>query len=166
MLLGLRLLRDYDSQQALELLTKDEDDLLQLLLEGHPNLFEAASEDGVPTKPSYRLELHTISLIRAVLEFSEGKVDCRQHVFDQGYTSSDNASLYGRLLGVADNAGINPMEGFDPEQMCNTLLKSKAFAEGPDISLLEVIEWNTRIVDFLPIGFREEHLVRYSEKQT
>ena len=159
MLLGLRLLRDYDSQQALELLAKDENNLLQPFLEGHTNLLEAASEDEVPTKPSHCLELHTISLVRAVLELSGGRVECRQHVLDQGYTSSDNASLYGRLIGVADNADMNLTGDFDAEQMCNALLKSKAFAEGPDVNILDVIKWNTRMADFLPIGFRGECLV-------
>jgi len=156
--LGLNLLGSYDSRLALELLAKDEDDLLQPFWKGRRVLFEAASETEASMKMLEGLELHNISLLRCLLEFSGGRVERRQHALDPEHSISDNANLFGLLIGIA---GTNPFGSFDSKQMHGALSKSEIFAGDPDISTLDTVEWSMQLMDFLPIGFPEGYLVRY-----
>jgi len=149
-----------DSPLALDLLAKDHDDLLQPFRKDHMDLCEAALENEVPIKTLERSKLQTISLVRGLLEFSGGRVDCRQHAFDPEYTASDNLSQCGILIGIT---GINRFGNFDSEKMYNALLKSKVFAEDPDTSALDTVTWSIHMMNFLPIGFPKRYLVGQSE---
>jgi len=135
--LGLNLLGSYDSRPALELLAKDEDDLLQPFQNGHRDLFMAASETEAPMKMLPCSELHIISLVRCLLEFFGGKVERRQHALDQEYPISDNANLFGLLIGIV---GTNRFGSFDSKQMHAALSKSELFVE-TQISA-RWIQWN------------------------
>jgi len=161
--LGLNLLGNYDTRVALELLAKDEDDLLQPFQKGHRDLFGAVSESEVPMKMLQGSELHNISLVRCLLEFSGGMVERRQHALDPEYPISDNANLFGLLIGIAST---NRFGSFDSKQMHGALSKSEIFAGDPDISTLDTVEWSMQLMDFLPIGFPEGYLVRYLKERT
>lgn len=100
MFLGLKLLRYYNSCDALRLLAKGEADVLKPFKESQKNSLKALSKPEVPVIRSKGLELQTISLVRGLLDFCGGMVDCRQHTFEQGYTIGDNLNLYGILVGV------------------------------------------------------------------
>lgn len=150
------------SPLALDLLAKDQDDLLQPFQQGHTDLLETALEIEIPVKTLERSKLQSISLVRGLLEFSGGRVECRQHAFDQEYTASDNISLCGILIGIT---GTNRFGNFDSQKMYNALLKSKIFAEDSDISALDTVKWSIEMMNFLPIGFSKGYLVRHPEGQ-
>lgn len=103
--------------------------------------FKTLSEPK-PTMTLHRRERQIIFLLRHLLKLSSGKVDYQQHAFKQGFTSNDNVSLYGALVGVA---GKNPFGDFDTKQMQDALLKSKNFDVG-DITILNTVEWS-KIID-------------------
>ena len=161
MFLGLNRQRSYDSYEALELLAKDQADLLQPFQKCHTDPFKKLSEHKAPIKTLHGSELQIISLVRGLFELSGGIVDSRQHALDQEYTFSDNLNLYMVLVGVT---GTNRFGDFDPEEMYSALLKSKVF-EDSDISTLDTIGWSMRMMKFLPIGFPEGYLVIYCERR-
>ncbi len=144
----------------LELLAKDQADLLQPFQKCHTDPFKALSERKAPIKTLYGLELQMISLVRGLFELSGGIVDCRQHALDQEYTISDNLNLYMILVGVT---GTNRFGDFDPKEMYDALSKSKVFVK--DTGTLDLVGWSLQMMEFLPIGFPEGHLVCYSERR-
>jgi len=154
------LLGNYDSPLALDLLAKDQDDLLQPFRKSHTDLFEAILENEVPVKTLECSKLQTISLVRGLLEFSGGRVECRQHAFDQEHTTSDNTRLCGLLIGIT---GTNRFGNFDSKQMHDALLKSKIFADDPDISALDTVKWSTQMLEIVPFGLSKGYLVGYPE---
>lgn len=109
---------DYDSFDTDHYLESNEDDLLESL-----QLFLPIS---VPPGRTRRDETQLTSLIRALLEFSGGKVDLHQHEFAPEYTVYDNADLYASILGIT---GKRTLGDSDSEKMCNTLSKSPMFSE-------------------------------------
>ncbi|KAL9045088.1 MAG: hypothetical protein Q9214_001826 [Letrouitia sp. 1 TL-2023] len=132
-------MRSYDSCEGLELLAKDQADLLQPFQGCHKDPFKALAGPMVPIKKSKGSELQIISLVRGLLELSGGTVDHRQHAFDQEYTISDNLDLYGTLVGVTNK---NQFGDFDPKEMYNALLKSKVFVKDADVGTLDTVGWN------------------------
>ena len=162
MVLGLNRQRSYDSYKALELLAKDQADLLQPFQECRTDPFKALSERKAPIKMLHGSELQMISLVRGLLELSGGIVDCRQHALDQEYTISDNLNLYMVLVGIT---GTNQFGDFDPKEMHNALLKSKVFEKDSDIGTLDTMGWSMRMMEFLPIGFPEGYLVTYCKRR-
>jgi len=160
--LGLNRQRSYDSHEALELLTKDQADLLQPFQKCHTDPFKTLSERKAPIKTLRGSELQMISLVRGLFELSGGIVDCRQHALDQEYTNSDNLTLYMILVGVT---GTNRFGDFDPKEMHSALSKSKVFVEDLDIGTLDTVGWSMRMMEFLPIGFPEGYLVIYCERR-
>ena len=163
MFLGLNLLGNYDSPPALALLTRDQDNLLQSVQNGYRDLSKIASEQATSVKMVECLELQTISLLRGVLELCGGRVECRQHAHDQEYTASENAAIYGSLIGIT---GTNRFGNFDLKQMHNALVKSKVFAEDREFSASNAVEWSMIMMNYLPIGFPEGYLVRYLKHQS
>ncbi|KAL8832499.1 MAG: hypothetical protein Q9191_000226 [Dirinaria sp. TL-2023a] len=151
--------QNYDFYEALELLAKDQADLLQPFEKCHTDSFKTLSERKTSIKTLHDLELQMISLIRLLFELSGGIVECRQHTLDQEYTISDNLNLYMILVGVTDT---NRFEKFDSNEMYSALLKSKVF-EDSDIGTLNTIEWSMRMMEFLSIGFPEGYLIIYYE---
>ncbi len=131
------MLRNCDSSLALDLLAKDQDDLLQLFQQSHTDLLKTALEIEISIKTLKRSKLQIISLVRGLLEFSDDRVKCRQHAFDQEYTVSDNISLCDILIDIID---INRFGNFDSQKMYNALLKSKIFAEDSNISALNTMK--------------------------
>ncbi len=104
-----------------------------------------------------RAELQTISLFRSLLEFSGGRVECRQHNFDPDYTTSQNASFCAEPFGVTCS---NQFEHFDPREMHNTLLKSNLFAGASNTGVPNTLEWSQRMMASFPIGYPDNHLVQ------
>ena len=103
------------------------------------------------------LEQQTISLFRSFLEFSDGKVGCRQYSFGMNYTTSQNASLCASFLGISCSRQFGR---FDPEEMQGALSKSKLFAEQskPDIS--NTLDWGLYMMTYVPVGFPDNYLVQ------
>ena len=71
-LLGLNSLRNYSSCEALELLSKDQADLLQPFQKCYTDPFKALSESKALTKTLHGSELQIISLVRGLLELCGG----------------------------------------------------------------------------------------------
>lgn len=163
MFLGLCLLNDYDNPSAVELLGKDQDELLQVFRKLRKDLSTSPPRNSVAnfetkarsTNAQNCAEYHSISLLRCLLEFSGGREDFLQHKFDPSYTAIDNARLYGSLL---DITGSNPFGNFDSQKMRKALLRSKVFTKD-DISTLDVAQLSDRMMACLPIGFPNGYMV-------
>lgn len=154
--LGLNASRDYDSCECLKLLAKDQADLLQPVQKCHADPFRPLSKPMAPIKTSQGLEIQAISLVRGLLELSNGVVDCRQHAFDQYYAISDNFDLCKMLVGVT---GTKQFGDFDPKEIYASLLKSRVFVNDTVLSTLDVVAWSMQMMDFLPIGFPDGYLI-------
>ncbi len=63
------------------------------------------------------------------------------------------------LVGVT---GTNQFGDYNPKEMYNALLKSKVFSKDSDIGTLDTMGWSMQMMEFLPIGFPEGHLVTSS----
>lgn len=153
MILFLNLVTDYDSLDADHYLTSNEDDLLEGLQHSLP----------IPVTPERTRggEAQTTSLFRALLEFSGGRVEVQQHGFAQEYTIRDNADLYASVLSITREKtfGDSDFERIDKE-----LLGSPVFSE-TTISAQDLEESNMKMMDFLPVGFPKDYLVRYPEER-
>lgn len=154
MILFLNQETDHDSFDAYHYLTSNEDDLLES--------FQRSLLLPVPPERTRSDETQMTSLIRALLEFSGGRVDLQQHGFAQEYTVSDNADLYASVLGITRKRTFGDI---DPEEICNALLESPVFSE-VTISAQSLEDWTMQMINFLPIGFPKNYLVRYPEERT
>jgi len=47
--------------------------------------------------------------------------------------------------------------------MHDALLKSKIFADDPDISALDTVKWSTQMLEIVPFGLSKGYLVGYPE---
>jgi hypothetical protein len=148
--LVLNLLNDYDAAPVLELLRKDQDELLQAFRKDHTDLFKAA-----PANPQRIAEFHRISLLRRLFVFSGGRDDFLQRKIDPKYTANDNVNLYGSFVGVT---GSNRFGNFDSQAMLSALSKSKVFTD-EDIRTLNIVELSGQMLASLPIGFPQGYLV-------
>lgn len=162
MFLDLNLLRSYDSRLVLELLTKDEDDLLQSFWKSRRVLFETASEIETSMKMLEDLKLHNISLLWCLLKFSDDRMKRWQHTLDSEHSISDNINLFDLLIDIVDT---NSFENFDSKQMQNALSKSKIFAEDLDMSTLNTVKWSMQLMNFLLINFSKRYLIRYLKER-
>lgn len=153
MFIGLNLLKDYKSCDALELLAKDQFDLLQTFKDCVEDPFKPLSGLKVSIETYYDAEMHKISLLRILFEISGGTTNCRQQCLDQRHTFNKNLNLYGSIVGVNGAGSFGRFDEF---------LKSKAFEEDPHICPLDTVEWSLRMMQLLPIGFQEGYLVRSS----
>jgi hypothetical protein len=133
------LLQTYNVHPALELLSKDEDELLQVFT----NLSKTGSRDPNDA------EIQKISLIRCLLELSGGRKYLRQHIFHDKYSTNNNANLYGSLIGITRS---NCFGNFDSQKMLNALSTSPVFTND-DIQMLNAVELSTEMIASLPIGF-------------
>ena len=139
------MLQIYDGPPALELLSKGQDELLQV--------FTDLSKNG-SREPDCE-EIQMISLVRCLLECAGGREDFSQHIFDKEYTANENANLCGALIGIT---GSNCFGNFDMQKMLNALSRSKVFADD-DLRELNVVELSNRMTAFLRIGYPRGHLV-------
>lgn len=153
MILFLNQETDHDSFDAYHYLTSNEDDLLESL--------QLSLLLPVPPERTRSDETQMTSLIRALLEFSGGRMDLQQHGFAQEYTVSDNADLYASVLGITRKRTLGDI---DPEEICNALLESPVFSE-VTINAQSLEDWTMQMMNFLPIGFPKNYLVRYPEER-
>ena len=150
MFLLLNLQKDHNSSEAHDFLESTQDELLDTL--------QLSLSISVPAKRTRR-EAQTTSLLRALLELSGGRVDCRQHGFAEEYMASENADLYASLLGITRTRQFGDLNS---EKVYNELLKSPVFS-GMEIGLQDMKEWTTKMMSSLSVGFRTGYLVRYSK---
>ena len=146
---GLSLLKVFDCPLALDLLSRDEDQLLQGFRQDCTDLLEEV--------PTYQrdAELHSISLYWLLLVSCGAKDDFRPRKFDPKYTAKDNANMIGSLVGIS---GSNCFGDFDSQAMLNALSKSKVFTQY-EISMLDIANLTSKMAKSLPIGFPKGHLV-------
>lgn len=152
LLLSMMIFDQYDTPSALDVLKRDHKNWLQLFQIGHIDMSEKKTFSEIQEKEEWQ----TITLFRSILEFSGGKVDCKQHVFEPNYTVSQNTSLCARRLEVACSCQLG---SFDPEKMHAALSDSKLFSEvrGPDIQ--NMLEQRLRLMRIVPVGIPDNHLV-------
>jgi hypothetical protein len=153
-LLFFNLIQDHNSSDAHNYLKRDQNDLLESLQLSLP----------IPTslKRTKCDEAQITSLFRALLELSGGSVNLLQYGFAEEYTASENGDLYASVLGITRTRHFGD---FDSEEMRNTLSKSTVFS-GMTIREQDLKEWTTKMIEFLPVGFRKGYLVRYPEGRT
>ncbi len=148
MLLALSLLQDYNTPSVIQLLEKDQDEVLQAFRKDPTDLFKAASAKCQRRKA----EAHLIGLVRRLFIFSGSQDDPHQLKLDQEYTAIDNFNLYGSLVGVA---GSNRFGNFDLQGMLSALSRSKAIT-GEYIDTLDIAGLRSQMMTFLPIGFQSD----------
>ena len=161
MYFGLRCCDRYDTPSALEILERDQNDWLQPFRNGHTALSSLLVAADFPIGTRKGLEQQTISLFRSFLEFSDGKVDYRQHDFGMDYTTSQNASLCASFLGIFCSCQFGR---FDPEEMHGALSKSKLFAERSKPDIPNTLDWGLYMMAYVPVGFPDNYLVQCYQK--
>lgn len=147
----------YDTPSALDILERDYNDWLQYFRLDHTDIFKPKMTTKALSEIQEDSEWQTILLFRSILEFSGGKVDCRQHHFELDYTASQNASLCARRLSVPFS---RQMGSFDRNEMQAALSKSKLFSEVPSSEIQDTLEWSHRLMKLVPVGFPDNYLVR------
>lgn len=150
MFLLLNLENDHSSDDAHNCLESGQDELLESL--------QFTLLIPVPPQRTKLDKAQLTSLVRALLELSEGRVDLRQHKYAEEYTASGNADLYASLFNITRTRRFGD---FDLEEMCNTLSKSPVFSEMAT-SVQDLEERTTKMTDYLRVGFRKGYLVRYA----
>ena len=153
MILGVNRQRQHDSKDVLELLAKDQDDLLQPFQDCRTSPMKPLSGHKKSTRSE--LEKHVVFLFRSLLELAGGRVDSRQRAFEQEYTFNENFDLYMIIVGVA---GDNPFGEFNLEEMCATLRKSKVFNKST-FSKTAINKLIVEMMECLPLGVPKESLV-------
>ena len=150
-LLALSLLEDYNSPSAIQLLEKNQDEVLRAFRKDSADLFKAAS-----TKCQNRKgETHFIGLVRRVFIFAGGLEDVHQLKFDHEGTAIDNLNKLGSLVSIT---GLSCFRNFDLQAMLSALYKSKAITN-EYIDNLDIAELISKLMTLLPIGF-QSNLVR------
>ncbi|KKY13890.1 hypothetical protein UCRPC4_g06906 [Phaeomoniella chlamydospora] len=137
-------LTHYDSSSVIELLKKDENDLLEIFRKNGIDLFKPGSAFA-----DWNVEFHKISLIRRLLVICGGDKDNEQYIFDESNTAHDNLIFYASLVGTA---GSNIFGNFDSHAIREQCSKSKVFTD-EDLRSLDVQKWTDQLRDKLPIGF-------------
>lgn len=150
-LLFLNLEKNHNSNVAQTYLESDQDELLKIL--------QFSIRIPAIPKRTKSDESQITFLVRALLELSGGRVDCRQHGFAEEYTASQNADLFASVFEVTRK---NRFGYFDSEEMCKLVSKSPVFSEVA-ISQQDLESWTTSMRDFLRIGFSDRYLVRHSK---
>jgi hypothetical protein len=149
-LLALLLFKDYNTPSALQLLEKDQYEVLQAFRKDVADLFKAAEcEDR-------KAELQRIGLVRRAFIIAGGLEDVHQLKFDPEYNAIDNLNLLGSLVGVT---GSNRLRNFDLQAILSALHKSKAITN-KYIDILDIAE----LMTLLPIGFQRGVRQRIREK--
>jgi hypothetical protein len=154
---------DYDTPHILEILRKDEDELLEAFWDLHTDFsaylpttsFNSNPEDGFLRAAFDKEALHKLSLCRKLVETVGGQRDAWQHNLDLGHTFTHNVNVYGSIL---DMSGSNPFGSFNPQKMLDALSKSPVFS-GNAICEQDLLNWSARLMGQLPIGFSDGYLV-------
>jgi len=144
---------NYDSLNADHYLTSNEDDLLEGL--------QHSLSISVLSERMRGEEAQITSLIQALLKFSDNRVNVQQHEFAQEYTICDNADLYASVLDITRE---KMFKDSNSEQIDKKLLRSSVFlkmtisAQGLEDSIM-------KMMNFLPVGFLKDYLIRYPKEQ-
>jgi hypothetical protein len=145
-LLALTLLEDYNHPEAIQLLDKDQDEVLQAFRKDHVDLFAAAS-----TKyQRHKAEAHLIGLVRRLLILAGGPEDPHQLKFDREYRAIYNLNLLTSFVGINRS---NRICNLDFQAILSALYKSKAIAN-EHINTLNIFEFFSKLIILLPIGFQ------------
>ncbi|KAL9627598.1 MAG: hypothetical protein Q9164_007558, partial [Protoblastenia rupestris] len=152
---GLRCCDRYDTPSALGILKRGQNDWLQPFRNDYIDLSGLLMATDFPIGIRKGLEQQTTLLFRSFLEFSNGKVDCRQHDFGMDYTTSQNASLCASFLGISCPRQFGR---FDPEEMQSALSKSKLFAEQSKPDIPNTLDWGLHMMAYVPVGFPDNYL--------
>ena len=132
-------------------------DWLQPFRNGHTDSSELSMAVNFVIGIREGLEEQTTSLFRRFLELSDGKMDCGQHEIKMDYTTSQNAALCTRLLGVFSS---HQFRLFDSEDIQNALFKSKLFARLSKSDVADILEWSLRMMALVPVGFSGNYLIQ------
>ena len=146
----------YDTSSVLDIVERDQKKWLQSFRNDHTNLSELLIATNFLIEIREELRQQEISLFRSLLEFFDGKVDCRQHDFRINYTTSQNASLCARLLSVFCSCQFGR---FDSKEMQSALFKSKLFTGLSKSDVSDILEWSRRIMTSVSVGFSDKQLV-------
>ena len=101
------------------------------------DLFESSVPIPVELYRPKRQEAHITSLVRALLEASESRMNEQQNDFDEEFTIVDNVDLFASILGIAKRRSFGHLRTQDLRQ---SLMRSPVFA-GMTISLEIGDEW-------------------------
>ena len=146
---------NYDSDDALKLLGKDEASVLQLFHECETNPLKSLSpEASIEKHPD--VEHHMISLIRMLLKVCNPALQSRPYAISRGYRYCDNLDLLGGLVGAV---GANRFGMFDAMLMQDALSKAKVFESNSSMIMTDTRAWSMDFMEILPIGCPEGYLV-------
>jgi hypothetical protein len=139
----LNVLNDYETPLALELLGKSENELLE-------TFWKVGNIRG--WRPKRHLvdadDLHWVSVLRFVIQFSNGRENFLEGHYDLESTPIQNATLCSVFMSIAAS---KPFGSFDVQKMRNALSKSKVF-DTVDVSKLEIGTWTLKLGNLLPFG--------------
>ncbi len=152
------MLGDHNSRAALELLAKDQADLLQVFEDCRTEPYKALPGPTASGQTFSGAELHQISLLRSLLEHSDLMVDPRPQRAHPGYQFSDNAKLCSSIVGVTD---ANQFD-FGPGHIHDALLKLKLLGRDFGVRPLDWVTRGQRIATVL-MGYPKGFLVRHAE---
>lgn len=162
----LNLVDVYDTPLVLDLLGKDEDELLDTLWDSYSDPFAYLPSKIANFKAEDEFleahnvaEFHRISLVRSVAEHAGADMDVRQHKLDLDYTANYNHNILGSM--ISSISGSKPFGTFSPQKMLDALSKSPVFPDDT-ISKLDVVKLSAELMERLPIGLPDGYLVCYS----
>jgi hypothetical protein len=133
----------YDNRLGLELLGKDEHELLQDFrrLRGILRAW--------PVKDHSSTDLSWASILRSALEFSGATENFLRKYLDPEFTAPQNARLFSTFMEIDL---LKPFGRFDVQKMRNALSKSKLFRT-VDINAFEIGTYTIELMSFLPFGY-------------
>jgi hypothetical protein len=156
----------YDTPLVLDLLRKDEDELLDPIWNIYSDPFAYLPSEIANLKAEDEFleaqnaaELHRLSLVRLVAECCGAEIEMRQHRLDLGCTAKYNHNVLGSM--ISSISGSKPFGTFDPQKMLDALSKSPVFSDDT-ISKLDVKKLSVELMNRLPIGLPDGYLVCYS----
>lgn len=144
-------MKDHNSSGAHNYLESTQDELVESLQRSLP----------IPEPPerTERDEAQITSLVRALLELSDNRVNDQQHGFAEECTASENTDLCASVLSITRT---NQFGDFDLEDMRNTLLTSPVFS-GMTFSTRDLERRIMKMLHYFGVSFREGYLVRSPE---
>ena len=142
--LFLALEQDHNSPATQDVLESNRDNLLDRLVSG--------LSISAPWTKSY--DSQVTSLGRALLDYSGGKLNLRQHRLGIGYTCSHNADLYATMLDMTRTR----RREFDAAEMYRTFSQSHVFSASP-VGGKDLRGRAEEMTSALGLAFREGHLV-------
>jgi len=145
---GLSLVKVSNCHITFDLLSKDQDQLLQVFRQDYTDLLAV-----IPTNQQ-NAELHRISLYWLLFASCGEEDDLGPRKLDPKYSASDNANMIGSLVGIT---GSNRFGDYDLQAMLNALSNSRVFTN--DIRTLDIVYLTHEMTTSLPIGFPRGYLV-------